>query len=119
MQSFAVPYGDRGFDGSSSGVGRRLAAPYSAPPEDATTTRRHPAAMAADRMLTVPSTLMCASAAGSRHERLTPPCAARWRIAVGRHAGDGVSRRRLRDVRVLEVRRARAAGGTKRAEGRR
>src|SRR5580700_4250662 len=86
MQSFAVPYGERGWVGSSSGVGSRRAAPYNAPPDDATTTRRQPALIAAVRTLTVPSTLMCASIAGSRHDLLTPPCAARWRIAVGFHA---------------------------------
>src|ERR1035438_6845902 len=69
-QYLPIPYGDSGSASTSSRDGMGASRPYSAPPEDANSTRA-PATRAASRTLTVPTTLTCASTAGAATEART------------------------------------------------
>src|SRR5215831_6828329 len=76
-QYFAIPYGDSGSGSTSSRDGIGASRPYSAPPEEANSTRA-PTCRAASSTLTVPTTFTCASSAGESTDARTSICAARW-----------------------------------------
>src|ERR1022692_323036 len=82
-QYLAIPYGDSGSGSTSSRDGIGASRPYRAPPVEQNSTRT-PAARAASSTLTVPTTLVCASRAGSATDTRTSICAARWQISSGR-----------------------------------
>src|SRR6185437_3376091 len=82
-QYLAMPVGDSGSGSTSSRDGMGAFRPYSAPPEEANSTRAS-MARAASSTLTVPTTLACASVAGLDTDERTAMCAARWQISRGR-----------------------------------
>ncbi len=75
-----MPYGDSGSASTSSRDGIGASRPYSAPPEEANSTRA-PTRRAASSTFTVPTTFAWASSAGKATDARTSICAARWQIS--------------------------------------